>query len=167
MRIVTAAVAAALLAFAVPAAQAATPETGEASAANPVVSWSGEAYGYPGKLTLMMQTHEYCELLLCDSFTLTVKDPGHLKVDMIAPGSAQYVDVLVTFPDGTTEFLDGNGTDVGHEMMYPDAQAGTYMFDIWPNEFPVGYNGQYNGTAELCVKPLSECFLPPPEEEEF
>jgi hypothetical protein len=170
MRIVVAAVTAALLSLAVPAAQAAEPATGEVSASKVVQSWSGVAYGYPGKLLapLDLQNHATCTQTLCDSFSLTVKDAGHLKVGLIAPASAEYVDVLVTKPDGTTEYLYGNDKDDFQEIVYEDAQTGTYSFDIWPNELPGPfYDGHYSGTAELCTNAFSECFLPPVEEEEF
>jgi hypothetical protein len=166
MRIVLAAATAALLSLAVPAAHAADPATGEVNATKLTTSWSGVSYGYPFKAIPGTQTHEFCINPGCDSFTLTVKDAGHLKVNLVAPGSAQYVDVLVTKPDGSTEFLQGSDPGIEQEVIYKNAQNGTYFFDIWPNELPVAYNGQYNGTAELCTMEFSQCFLPPAEEEE-
>ena len=167
MRIVAAAALAALT-IAVPAAQAAEPATGEVSATHLSQSWSGEAYGYPGKLLSIagMQNHETCSMTLCDSFTLEVKDAGHLKLYLIAPGSAEYVDVLITKPDGSTEFLQSEEAGDSDEVVYENAAKGTYTVDIWPNEFPGGYNGQYSGTAELCLDAFDQCFLPPPDEEE-
>ena len=166
MRILPVAAALAALTVAVPAAHAADPATGEVSATHLVQSWSGVAYGYPGKLAPFLQTHQFCISPGCDSFSLDVKDAGHLKVNLVAPGSAQYVDVLVTKPDGTTEFLQGSDPGIEQEVIYKNAAKGTYLFDIWPNELPVAYSGDYNGTAELCLDKFSECFLPPPEEEE-
>src|SRR5689334_21225530 len=164
MRTVLAAAVAALL-LSVPAAQAAEPATGEVSATHLAESWSGQAYGYPGKLAPFLQTHEFCIAPGCDSFSLDVKDAGHLKVALVAPGSAQYVDVLVTKPDGSTEFLQGSDPGIEQEVIYKNSAKGTYLFDIWPSVLLVAYSGDYNGSAELCLDKFSDCFLPPPEEE--
>ena len=167
MRIVVAAVSAALIAIALPsAARASDPANGEVSASHLVQEWTGQSYGYPGKVSPQLQTHQFCISPFCDSFSLDVKDAGHLKVDLTAPTSAKYVDVLVTKPDGSTEFLQGNDTDTVQEVVYKDAAKGTYLFDIWPNELPVAYTGQYDGRAELCTDAFSQCFLPPPDDEE-
>lgn len=166
MRIALAAAAVAALTIAAPAALAATPEKGEVSNSQLTQSWSGEAYGQPMKFGSDFQTHELCIDPFCDSFTLTVKDPGALKVFLSAPDSASYVDVLVTAPDGTTEFIEGNDTDVSHELIYRTVALGDYIFDIWPNELYGLYDGVIMGEAELCPAeiPFAECF--PPEEEE-
>jgi hypothetical protein len=166
---IAAAALAALTSLAAPAAQAATPASGEVTAAAPLTSWSGEAYGQPFKLGSDFQTHDLCIAPFCDTYTLTVKDPGALRITMIAPGSASYVDVLVTKPDGTTEFLEGADGEVAHEIIYKNAAIGPYTFDIWPNEIIGAYDGQYNGDAELCAAPteFKDCFLPPAEEEEL
>lgn len=159
MRMLVAAAAAALTLGS--SAHAATPAQGEVSAAQPKVSWSGEAYGQPMK-TPWTQTHELCISPFCDSFALNVKEPGALRVYLNAPGSAQYVDVLVTLPDGSTELLAGNDADDFQEIVYRKAAAGTYLFDIWPNEIIGVYDGLYNGDAELCPAPapFGECFVP-------
>ena len=167
MRMSSVAAVLAALTVAVPAASAATPAEGEVSAADPRTSWSGEAYGQPFKFGPEFQTHELCIAPFCDSFALTVADAGNLRVNLNAPGSAGYVDVLVTHPDGTTEFLTGTETETSHVLTYENAPTGTYLFDIWPNELPVAYSGVIRGDAELCVAPMDECFLPPEEEEEF
>ena len=158
--------AAAALFAAVPAAHAATPAEGEVSAADPKVSWSGEAYGQPFKFGPEFQTHDLCIAPFCDSFALTVTEPGHLRVNLSAPTSAGYTDVVVTMPDGTSLFFAGSEDQVAHQLTDEDAPTGTYHFDIWPNELPVAYNGLVRGDAELCVAPIDECFLPPVEEEE-
>ena len=166
MRMLSVAAGLAALVVAAPAAHASEPATGEVSATHLAQSWSGTSYGYPFKIIPGTQTHEYCIAPACDSFTLNVKDAGHLKVNLTAPTSAQFVDVLVTKPDGSTEFLQGSDPGISQEVVYENAATGTYMFDIWPNELPVAYSGAYNGTAELCLDTFDQCFLPPAEEEE-
>jgi hypothetical protein len=170
MRMLSAAAALAALTFAVPAA-ASTPAEGEVSAAQPKTSWSGEAYGQPFKFGPSFQTHDLCIAPFCDTYTLTVADPGALQVFLNAPGSAGYVDVLVTKPDGATEFLEGVETEVSHTIVYRTAQTGAYTFDIWPNEIYGVYDGRVTGAAELCPAPtpFAECFVveEDPEEEEL
>lgn len=168
MRMLSAAAAIAALTVAAPSASGATPAAGEVSATQLTQSWTGEAYGQPMKLGEDFQTHDLCIAPFCDSFALTVKDPGALRVNLVAPGSAGYVDVLVTFPDGTTEFLAGTEAEVAHEITYRTAAVGTYLFDIWPNRLYGLYNGSYNGDATLCPAPtpFKDCF-PVPEEEEW
>lgn len=48
------------------------------------------------------------------------------------------------------------------EIVAGQAAAGTYLFDIWPNEIIGVYDGLYNGDAELCPAPapFGECFVP-------
>jgi hypothetical protein len=152
----------------VPVASAAEPAHGEVSAADTTVAWTGEAYGQPLKLGEELQTHELCIAPFCDSFTLSVKDPGRLRVDMVAPGSAGYVDVLVTRPDGSTEFITGSETEVAHRIDIDDAATGDYLFDIWPNELYGVYDGRVRGSAELCpaTQDPETCFVVPDEESE-
>src|SRR5262249_37767254 len=75
--------------------------------------------------------------------------------------------ILVTHPDGSTEFLTGDATATTQELIYENAATGNWTFDIWPNEIPtvVVYDGVINGTAELCTLPFDQCFLPPPDDE--
>jgi hypothetical protein len=166
MRIALAAATIAAMTAAVPAADAATPSQGEVGNAQLTQSWSGEAYGQPMKLGSDVQTHQLCINPFCDSFTLTVRDPGALRVTLTAPGSAAYVDVLVTEPDGTETFITGDDTAVSQELTYKTAALGAYTFDIWPNEIYGLYNGQYSGDATLCPAsvPFDECFPAPDEE---
>ena len=104
----------------VPTAHAATPAQGEVSAAQPKASWTGEAYGQPLKLGSGFQTHANCIAPFCDSFSLTVKDPGALRVYLNAPGSAAYTDVRVTYPDGTSEFSGQVRTTRGTQRLDAD-----------------------------------------------
>jgi hypothetical protein len=169
MFLAAAAVAAATT-IAVPAATAATPATGQVSAADTTVSWTGEAYGQPFKFGPDFQTHANCIAPFCDTFTLTVADAGVVRVNLGAPGSAGYVDILVTHPDGTTEFLEGTETETAREILLEDA-SGDYAFDIWPNEIYGVYDGNVRGSAELCpaTQERDTCFVEeePAEEEEL
>jgi hypothetical protein len=166
MRMLSAAAAIAALTIVVPSASAATPSQGEVSASQPTQSWAGEAYGQPMKLGGPTQTHALCIAPFCDTFSLTVKDAGALRVTLTAPTSASFVDVLITAPDGTTEFLEGNDTDVFQERTYKTAKLGVYTFDIWPNAIFGVYDGQYSGDAALCPAPtpFAECFVVPEED---
>lgn len=162
--LVTAAAAALLL---VPAAHAATPEQGEVGTAQPKVTWTGEAYGQPLNNGIPDRSHDLCIAPFCDSFTLTVKEAGALRLRLDAPGSAGFVEAFITYPDGTTENFAGNDADTFQEIIWKKPALGTYLVDIWPNRIYGLFEGDYYGEAELCPAPtpFAECFVP--EEEEF
>ena len=156
----------AAVALVAPTAQASEPASGEVSATHLTQSWTGEAYGEPMNLMEQTKTHALCVQPFCDTFSLTVKDVGHLKVHIDAPGSADFVDVLITKPDGSTERLAGAEGSTSQEVVYENADKGTYMFDVWTNAIAVVFNGTVNGLAELCIDDIGNCFLQPVEEEE-
>ena len=167
MRIALAAAVLAALTASAPAALAATPASGSVSNDQLTTTWTGTAYGQPFKLGSDYQTHQLCISPFCDSFTLTVKDANTaLHVILNAPTSAKYVDVLVTKPDGSTEFLTGNDSDTFQEVIYKKAATGDYTFDIWPNEIYGAYSGQYSGDATLCPTTVKydDCFVDPDAE---
>lgn len=136
-------------------ALAATPESGSLPKPDGklVQNWQGEAYGQPFKSFPQLQ-QEKCIAPFCDTFMLTVNETGALTIKLSAPTSAFYVDAEVILPDGSRDYVKGNGEERVAEFAYAEAQTGSYRIRIWPNALIGLYDGQYTGKATLTLPPV-------------
>jgi hypothetical protein len=138
-------------------AVAATPESGEVSAAKPKLKWSGETTGsYFARLPVASGAAEDapCESPSCDTFALTVKDQADLTVSGNVPAGtgtgASQVTLRITKPDGSFVVGSGDAEETKpFKLKITNAAPGAYKIDYWNNFFdgPVAYTG----TAELAI----------------
>jgi hypothetical protein len=148
-----AALAALLLAPA--AAGAAEPATGHVSADKPVQRWSGEVNSTFVHFVPGMQRGQ-CPPVFCDRFELDVRETGTLTLQVNSPGSAQFVDMVVTRPGGTVEVFDGDDQSTMNKETFEDAEVGIWKVAIWNNSVPVVFDGFYSGRADLKVPETEE-----------
>ena len=132
-------------------ASAAQPSSGTVSLASPQIAWQGNATGYgvvPVNLALAaIPADPVCPPQACDTFTLTVADPGNLVVTAMCRCANNFTELHVHLPDGTTQtfFSDQGGFA---EIAIEGAEAGTYTVDVLTNEAAF-QPGAYDASAEL------------------
>ena len=156
-----------LSALAVPAAFAATPETGTISTAQPRVEWSGTSGGYGITAANILITtageRMICEAPFCDTFTLEVAEGG---VDMTVAVTSEQSDITtveVEKPDGSWEYTNGiepEGTEPDHttKFRFKKAAKGTWIVRIMSNAN--AGTDPYVGVAELLL-PAAAAPAPP------
>lgn len=140
----------ALAAAAVPAI-AATPESGEVSAASPKVEWKGNAGGYLFTVgTDANEGYPDCPPSLCDEFALTVKDQADLTVSVTTDDGTGFTTMEVEDPDGNVSYnggADGQDTTV---VKLKKAKPGAYVVRASTNN-PPGAGDAYSAFASLAV----------------
>jgi hypothetical protein len=139
--------------LAAPAAAAASePATSELSEERLKTAWSGTVTStFVQFVPNIQQTR--CDQPFCDSHTFELKAKGDLAITVSSPGSASFVDLVLTTPDGQTTVYSGNEEDTTNKVVVPKAPVGTYKVAIWNNALPVLFDGSYLGRAELKLPP--------------
>lgn len=123
--------AAATLAVAAPAASAATPAEGTLTLENPELTWSGEAMGSAVQYLHYFQGEQVvdeCYPTICDSFTLTLADPGNLEISVSDPTG--YTEVQIKDEEGNELFWSGGDDGTPTTYVEEDAEPGTYTIEV-------------------------------------
>ena len=112
-------------------AAAAEPSSGTVSASAPSVSWTGEAETAPFARQMRDERFRRCAPAICDTFALTVRDPGQLAVQV--KGEEKGVGVQLTLPDATTVYADNYDGDPEQpvRLVVQGAKSGEYRVDMW------------------------------------
>ena len=159
-RAIPLAFAVAALAAAPGSARGAEPASGAVSAGSPAVTWSGTSS--QGFFTTFGQVfinglggRTPCEAPSCDTFTLDVRTPGDLTVQVTSEASIAYLQVEK--PDGGLVYE--SGTDRTSRLMIPGAPAGTYRVQTAVNTLAAE---AYTGVAGLPAPPPAVAAPPPP-----
>lgn len=87
--------------------------------------------------------------LTCAPALAATPEQGYVSA---AEPKPNFVDMVVTTPDGDTTVFEGDGDSTTNTQIYEDAAVGTWKVAIWNNALPCPPGrGQYTGRATLEV----------------
>lgn len=140
---------------------AAEPEAGEVSAATPTVKWSGEPVTEPTELLI---AEGACDTPTpnpqCDTYTLTVKEPGTKLTVTIKGWEDDWPSVEIVPPEGDPVFVYESDTEATATIANP--KPGEYTIHSMSASFRESPTGGYDATATLEVPKVEEEEKPPP-----
>jgi hypothetical protein len=156
-------IAAAALAVGAPAASAATPADGTLTLDEPELRWSGEAMGSAIQYLHYFQGEQViddCAAPFCDTFTLTLADPGNLEISV--EDASGYTEVQIKDEEGNELFWSGGDDGVPTTYVEYEAEPGTYTVEVLTDALaPAPLDDpSYSATAKYFVDEE-----PPAEEE--
>ena len=139
--------------------RASEPSSGTVSAANPTVSWTGEAETAPFAQQMRDEQYRTCGPAICETFALNVEDGGELTLQV--KGEEHAVGFQVIAPDGTKVFADNFDGDPAQPVtiVIQGAKPGDYGIEIWQDATEADAH-QLSGSANLAPPPAPAS--PPP-----